>query len=414
MSPTRSKLPTRPRWLIIGAVLTISLIGASTATAAPGEIAADSAEVGSYAVFNEPAPGGVEPDFAVQDSLIELIEGTPTGETIYGSTFSFSQTPVAEALRDAQERGAHVRLAIDGGTDDAGNEAQNILKAAGLDQLVYCSGPNDSTSCIGTVGGINHNKTFAFSHTGDKAGALWVSSQNLTGYQGRLYNNAVVHYGRPGLYQAFEKHMAHMLAQDKDNDYYNSDTGSYVEPDGEVAIYQSPRADSSGGIEPEAKTDTIAELLSTVEYEEGCRIDVTQAYFTGTRTSIHDHLIRLGAAGCDVRIVYGAHLSNATYDYLHGKPGITMRGFFDATDPAKHVTIHSKIFTIHALVEGKHQDVVLSGSHNVNRPALRMNDEILLVTRQADIAADFDANFEHMWTSAVCVNAGDVVCTIDS
>lgn len=413
MSLTKSILPVPVALLITGVVMALNLAAVPGATAAPGTSAVNNADSGSYAVFNEPAPGGVERDFAVQDSLIELIEDTPAGETIYGSTFSFSQTPVAEALRDAQARGAHVRLAIDGGTDEADNEAQNILKDADLDELVYCSGPNDSTSCIGTVGGINHNKTFAFSKSGDKVGALWVSSQNLTGYQGQLYNNAVVHYGRPGLYEAFEKHMGHMLAQDKDNDYYNSDAGSYEEPDGEVAIHMSPRADSSGGIEPEAETDTIAELLSTVTYEEGCRIDVTQAYFTGTRTAIHDHLIRLGEAGCDVRIVYGHALSSATYDYLHGKTGIKMRGFFDATDPENHVTIHSKIFTIHAQVDGEHQDVVLSGSHNVNRPALRMNDEILLVTRQKAIADDFDANFEHLWKNAVCTNAEDIVCTID-
>ena len=366
-------------------------------------------------MFNEPAPGGGERDFAVQDSLIELIEDTASGETIYDSMFSFSQTPVAEALSDAQARGVHVRLAIDGQTDDPDNAAQNILKDADLDELVYCSGANDSTSCIGTVGGINHNKMFAFSQSGDRSDVVWVASQNLTNFQGLLYNNAVVHFGRPGLYQAFEKHMGHMLAQDKDNDYYNSDAGSYIEPDGEVEVHMSPRADSSGGTEPEAETDTIAELLSTVEFEQGCRIDVTQAYFTGTRTAIHDELIRLGAAGCDVRIVYGDSLSQATYDYLHGNPGVTMRGFYDGSDPDNYVTIHSKIFTIHALVDGKHQDLVLSGSHNVNQPALRLNDEILLVTRQADIAEAFDDNFAHLWENAVCTNAPEKMpCTIDA
>ena len=130
-----------------------------------------------------------------------------------------------------------------------------------MDELVYCDGPNDSTSCIGTVGGINHNKTFAFSNTGDMAGVL---------------------------------------------------LGVIAESD----RLSRWRADSSGGIEPEAKTDTISELLSTVEYEEGCRIDVTQAYFTRTRTLIHDHLIRLGAVGCDVRIVCGAHLGRQSAGWL--------------------------------------------------------------------------------------------------
>ena len=418
MAFQRRKLTVNRAVTAVVALLAVSLFGVAETASADEDAAAASKAAGAYTVFNHPEPGA--PDYRIQEHLAQLVEQAPKGATIYGSMFTFTQTPVAQALSDAQARGVHVRLAIDsqgdgGANADPANQAQQILQAADLDQLVYCEGANESSSCVAERGGINHNKLFMFSRTGSKENVVWVGSYNLTKTQGRLFNNAVVHYGRPDLYQAFERDLEHMLAQDKDNDYYNSDAGTFETADGQVAFALSPRADSSGGTEPEAATDTVAELLARVSYEEDCRVDVTQAQFTGPRIAVAEELKRIAGLGCSVRIVHGDGLTQYTYDALHGTPNVRLRGFYDGTDPDSPITIHSKIITIHAAVDGKHQDLALSGSHNLTGPALRMHDEVLLISKQPKITKAFDANFAMLWGSATCVNVpSDVVCSDDA
>lgn len=427
------------RQSIVGSVLALASAVALTAATLSGvptaQAESKAAEPGAYTVFNKPhveekdgKKVGVS-DYGIQDDLVGLIEDTPKGETIYGSMFSWTQAPVAEALRDAQKRGVHVKLAIDakGGTvnADPDNKAQQILKAADLDQLVYCQGSENEgtedevtwTSCVGNRGGINHNKLFTFSKTGDKVGAVWVASYNITGAQGYWWNNAVVNWGRPDLYDEFEGHMKHMLAQDRDNDYYNSDVGTYHSSDDQVSVYMSPRADSDGGTDTDAATDTVAQILSKMKTaEDGCRLDLTQAQMTGPRLPVTDEVIRIAKLGCQVRIAYGDGLSQYTMDHLQGVPNLKMRGFHDASDAndAHKITIHSKIIRMHGNIDGKHQDIVLTGSHNITRPALRLNDEILLETKQADVISDFDKNFDDVWAAAACVNVPDeIVCQHD-
>lgn len=398
-------------------LISVSLIGNRSAQAEPEKSATNQAASGTYTVFNQPGAGGVV-DTRIQDDLVKLIEQTPADETIHGSMFSWTQTPVAQALSDAQARGVHVKLAIDtdGGevNSDPNNKAQKILKAADLDQLVYCTGPNESTSCIGTTGGINHNKLFTFSKTGDKTDAVWVASYNLTTSQGYWWNNAVVSWGRADLYAGFETHMSHMLAQDKNNDYYGSSDGTFSTDDGQYAVYLSPRPDSDGGTDPDGSTDTINELLTTVQHEADCRIDVAEALFSGNRRSVADELARISKLGCTVRVIYGEAMNRNNLEAMHAAPDLKARGFYDLSNPDRLVTLHSKIMIIHAQVDGKHQDLVFTGSHNLTGPALRSNDEVLLKIKDPDVISDFDDNFSTLWDQARCENVPDeTVCQHD-
>lgn len=416
----RSRAGYRTRWVTLLSALSVGLVlSLFPSGPAAGQNSTATHGSGSYTMFNKPGVGG-KPDYRIESDLVHRIEHTPAGETIQGSMYHFRREPVAQALSDAQARGVHVRLALTGddyNTDPDTNPAYQILRAAGFDQLVYCGDSDgDSTACVSDRdGSINHEKLFMFSQTGDMSDAVWIGSYNINPTMNVWFNHATVLYGRSGLYHHFQRHMEHMLAQDKDDDYYNSDVGTYHTDDGKVSTYLSPRADSSGGTEAEGSTDTIAQRLKNIHtYEKGCRIDLAEHIFTSLRKPVAEELTRIAKMGCKVRIVYGPTLTQPIYDILHGQPGITMRGYYDARNEDKPVTIHSKYIRIRANYDGHHRDMVLTGSHNLSGPALRQHDEVLAAIEQPAVSRDYGANFGLLWRRATCNNVpDDIICHQD-
>lgn len=417
MTRARRRLLATLLALLASALLCTGTATAGSPRAAPPAGSAPHSDRGTYTVFNRPLVGG-EHDYRIESDLVQLIEGAPPGSTIYGSMYTWTRTPVAEALSEAQARGVHVRLAIDadgsgGATSDPDNPAQKILRNADLDQLVYCRGPGGSTACVSNrPNSINHNKLFMFSRTRDMTDAVWVASYNLTHPQGRMFNNAVVFYGDAGLYDEFEADMQNMLAQNKTNDYFGTPVGHYRNDDGSVTVFMSPRPDSSGGIDADPSTDEIARILDRIQtYEKGCEIDVAEPFFTGPRRAVADELVRIANLGCDVKIVHGPSMSPYTYNILHGVPGIDMKGYYDGTDPEAVISVHSKYIRIQANVGGEPSNIVLTGSQNLTGPALRMHDEVLVAVRKPAVAKAYLRNFQVLWNRATCVNVpDDVVC----
>lgn len=377
---------------------------------------------GSYAVFNTPGENG-ERDFAVEEHIIELIDGTPSGAEIHGSMFSWTRDTVAQALAAAQERGVEVSLAIDaegnnGSTNnDPDNEAIKTLKGAGLTELVFCTGDGDSdrqqTGCIADRDySINHNKLFAFSETGDMTNVVVSASQNMTNSQNNLFNNAVVIHGDAQLYAYFGTHFDNLLAQKKNNDYFNSDDGYFRTEDNSVTAYMFPRADSSGGTDVEAKSDTVNLVLGYINAQPSdCALDVVQAQFTSPRMAVADQLVRIAKLGCTVRVVYGS-MSDSVLSTLSGTENLEVKRFEDNSSGNENVvSVHSK----YLLFEGKYNEtadrqIVFTGSHNLTGPSLRNHDENLLKIENATTTGDFAENFETVWSRAKCESPETGAC----
>ncbi|TCP54313.1 phosphatidylserine/phosphatidylglycerophosphate/cardiolipin synthase-like enzyme [Tamaricihabitans halophyticus] len=387
--------------LLATLAVVIGLTGlAQTGQAQTGQAAANgTAAPGAYTVFN--MPSGDTPDTAIEEHIVQLVNEAPEGAEIHGAMYTWTRPQVAEALADAQQRGVQVRLAIDsegsgGSNAKPDNEAMAVLRDANFTELVFCSGSGSNSSCIGDGDGtINHNKNFTFSATGDKQNVVLVSSHNLTSSQTKSYNNAVVLHDDQDFYDKFVQHMGNLLAQDKDANYYeNSPVGQISSTASKATAHFSPRADSNGGTEPEASTDTVVDVLSTItEAEDGCSVDVAQAMFTGSRAPVADELIRIGKLGCTVRVLGGADLSDYIIDRLGGAENVTVRGRLDP--------LHSKYLVLHGNIDGTAgSSMVLAGSHNLTGPALRGHDETLLTLDNDGVVADFDGNFDTLWAQA--------------
>ncbi|MFT4263006.1 MAG: phospholipase D-like domain-containing protein [Nocardioides sp.] len=117
---------------------------------------------------------------AISDRLVELVDGTPAGETIEVVTYFIASRRVAEALRRAVERGVTLHL-ITAGDDRARSLAAGTRLAAFLDRRAATGTWALSTdhSARGT-GGITHQKTWRFSRTGDRRWVVVTGSYNAS------------------------------------------------------------------------------------------------------------------------------------------------------------------------------------------------------------------------------------------
>ena len=383
----------------------------STAAAGPATTAAD--PFPAYTRFNVPSEDATR-DRTIEDELVRLVDGVPSGSYIRGLMYSWSSPVVAEALARAAARGAVVRIVLDetgGGVNTrADNAAMQVLRSANLDDLVICGKTAGtvagSTACIGNKSNsINHNKVFTFSTSGTMKRVVFVSSQNLTFSQNNMFNSALIVHEDYDLYDHFTRYFNDMRAQRKNNDYFNSANGYYKSPNTGVTVYHSPRADS----------DTLANRLAEVNaYEPGCSVDVAHAMLTDARPQVASQLRRIGQMGCRVRVVYGSMGSN-TYATLRGQSNISLKKYHDAEASnydGRVVSVHSKNIIISGTFAGKPgRNVVFTGSHNITDPALTDHDETLVKIEHPTVWTDFHNNFETLWSRAKCVNPDNGSCT---
>ncbi|WP_086851464.1 phospholipase D-like domain-containing protein [Amycolatopsis kentuckyensis] len=384
----------------VGALL--ALAGSGVAHAASTPVAADAP--GMEAIFNNPPENG-DRDHSIETRLVQLANATPAGAEIHISLFSWTRPALAEAIKAAQARGVKVRIALDGAADDdPANTAMPILKSAGLTQLVFCGTGGIDTGCIahdGSPHSINHDKLWMFSETEGKKDVVVIGSYNLTTVQGNMFNNALLTHGDPDLYGFYLGHMQKMLAQKKNNNYFD-DAGYHKTLTTMVTSYLSPRADSKGGTSEEFATDTWAQLLKYItKYEAGCSLNVVQANIADSRTPVVTELVRIAKLGCKVRIVYD-DLGTAALAALKGKANVTLKKF-NTTANDREITVHSK----YMLYTGNYSEkagrqLVFTGSHNISGAALRDNDEILIKVENAGISAAYQDNFSTILARAKC------------
>jgi phosphatidylserine/phosphatidylglycerophosphate/cardiolipin synthase-like enzyme len=328
--------------------------------------------------------------------------------------FSWTSPVVADALARAAARGVVVRLVVDReGSDgvnlDPSNAAIQKLRAANLDDLVFCGTSSasvaGSSACIGNhSNSINHNKFFTFSTSGTMKRVVLISSQNLTYSQNNLFNNAVIVHGDYDLYDHFTRYFNLMRAEDKDNNFYAAPDGYYKSPNTGVTVYHSPRA--SG--------DTVANVLSYVtRYESGCSVEVAQASFTNARTAVANELLRIARLGCQVRIVHSG-MGDQVYSILRGSPNVQLKKYYDAESgnyDGRVVTVHSKYLIVKGNYNGTAgRTTVFTGSHNLTGPALRDHDETFVKIENPTVSADYRANFATLWSRAKCVNPDNGTC----
>ncbi len=385
----------------------LGLAVAVAATTVAGTAGPAGADVTTQAVFNNPLGTTAQRD-AIQDKLVELINGADAGSTIRMSWFYADDPTVPNALKAAAARGVGigVQVIFDHKMIDESMATYPLLTAAlGTDTskaswVMTCPA---NRGCLGnlplgSVNSIDHNKFALFSSTGGTPDVVFQSSANLhngrDGLQG--WNNALVLVGNDTIYTAYGKFFADEKAEKVDNSYYT--TGQPPVTSGNAKIHFFPRAATSGASEyDDPSTDTMETLLSHVTCTGSTGKTVVRVGMNiFSRSYLATDLWNLASAGCDVQVVENydpdsaGEVTSLTTLLKKSSTGGPKVAWFCSSDS---VWIHSKYVAVEGTYYGVvNRKIVWTGSANFSTNSLRQSDETVLQYEDAAIADAYVAN----------------------
>jgi phosphatidylserine/phosphatidylglycerophosphate/cardiolipin synthase-like enzyme len=364
--------------------------GTTTQALAPG--------VRQWVVFNDPTSTVRAEAYAITDKLIELIDGTPPGESIHITIHQLEANKIREALTRAKTRGAIVRAVVSGNvplTRDGVKTDAGLLQDALGGNFVYCSAPNNVLGCISArANSIMHTKFATFSYT-SAAGANTVifGSFNLTvNAADGQYNNAVIVSGDATTFSRFNLVFEDMFYRRRNNNYQQSANGSFSSSGAALSAWFQPRADSAGGTSEEESTDVVvSQALNDLSTSTtGCYLKIAQNMITNGRDPfLTKHVKRIrDDLRCSVQIIYNSMGSDAATT-------------LSTSSRRQLAGVHHKYFIMHGTLNGvANQTRVYTGSHNWSDDALRLNDEVLVRLTDPAVVNQFVAHFDALWCRA--------------
>lgn len=351
-------------------------------------------------VFNTPGFTG-KSSTIIEDKLIEMIRQSKSGSKIRGSLYVVrGRNELVKELVIASHRGVDVEMVFDGGTryriDEPGNSLYTLihggfeghpdgLRCASGECVKFCTGflgiPLSLTGvskenvlgmgCSGVV--VNHNKFFLFSelNTGDK-NVVAQTSANMTSGQLGHYNDLLIVKNDKVF---FEGLMGYWENLKKDNTAIFEKAYETVATDeGRLKAYFFPRSFSK---------DPVLSVLKKVSCKlPNSTIQASQSVFS--RSKVAKQMARLRSEGCKLRIITRddpKQFSPSKKVIQHiGDDLIVLPYQGKEVDAKSENSIHTKIILINASINNSSEKIpiVMTGSHNLDFPSLRTNDEILI------------------------------------
>jgi len=404
---------------------------AVVATATPARAA-----VTMETVFNIPT-GSVTQQHAIDNRVIELIQGAPSGSTIQVSMYYMATDAIPDALVAAHKRGANVQVLMDGKvwTETPPTQIAQYVKL----EVELGTEPSRSSyvqfcpigrGCIGGralngVSSINHNKFFLLSRTGTRQNVVVQSSANLRyGRDGTLaWNNAVIISGNDGLYNEYRSYFADLKNMRVNNNYYDSRRPAVY---GRAQSHFFPRAETAGA---SPYSDPSEDPIMTILNQVSCYGSTSVGVGDGTHRTIvrvamsilsrkylAKKLAALDNAGCYVDVVITLDPTDcgqvAAVKELGSEPAAVYNGvpvvYYEVDDA---VRVHSKYLAIEGKYEGvPDRKLVWTGSHNWSTNSLRQSDEALLRIEDAAVHDSFRSNFWKVRNAALHTHLkGDVL-----
>ncbi len=308
---------------------------------------------------------------SIPEKLIALIDSAQ--QSIHIASFEFNLTPVAEALIAAHERGVDVRWVTD---DEHGLEADEeddhgqfeMLEDAGVEVK------DDQRAAL------MHNKFWIFDgHT------VWTGSTNITKNGGFRNNNNVIVVQSTRVAEIYEREFQEM---------WNGEFG--------------PRSSSTLAEQFATVNGTPIQVLFAAEDEvmsvlvpiiAAAQSSIRFMAFSFTYNDLGAAVLAKANTGVDVMGVFEKRGSETEYSEL---PALYCAGVPVRQDGNKG-TFHHKVFIID-------EQMVVTGSLNFSNNADESNDENVLIVTNADVAAQYLAEFERRWAEAEDPDPEDMAC----
>jgi hypothetical protein len=315
-----------------------------------------------------------------------MFDAAPKGSKIMITIFSWADQPSADALRAADARGVTVQLIMwNGRTSSVMPEfakALNDGKTPGS-YFKVCKEACLGSTASGSAKGIHHSKVLTFSQVNLPGGKV---AKNITsiGTGNFSVSNAASSFNVwrivPNNAKMYNEASAYIAKMRSDKDQRTSKAKKVAL--GDTAMYLYPQKSY--------KPDLQLDLLNATSCKGAKKtIRVAQYMWTLGRKPIADRLAVLKKAGCDVKVILNndTDLLNASVLKVLLKAKIPV---YNAHRVGK-VHTHAKDFYISALVGGKQQNIVVSGSLNMTRGSLNANDEAGYKINSATAFAEYNA-----------------------
>ncbi|THJ01424.1 hypothetical protein E7Z54_11205 [Nocardioides sp.] len=364
-------------------------------------------------------------DVHIRNEMIRLIDDTPAPAAgadpviIRGAFLAIREPAVVDALKRAHDRGVTVRFTFTYDTPQLGDKSfyrafggrrcGEFKPLGGSSPLYSPDDDGDGTLSEGRWGcnsdhtsGIAHTKAMTFSKTKDPEGVVrpwvvWTGSHNAAQSHGGSggYNNSMTSYNDQALYGDHENYDGLGVYNILRQMYNNADEpiGAPRRLKGWVDYYVPDERGTVNGLSaniiasPEAQTDFIVGRLNLWQPNGNCEVRVQQAVFR--RAEIAEKLVQMSNAGCRVWVMAGTYTPSIV-DILKRAAG--------AMSIREMPRVHDKSF----LVQGNRKSggsvsyQVYAGSHNLNVPSLRQNDEFfVMLTPEGDTHPVYNAYNAH-------------------
>lgn len=324
----------------------------------------------------------------LEESLIAFIErAAGPGDTLHVSIYEMHHKPIAEALKDAQRRGAVVKIVLHYRNDRASEESEHVLRDVGLWSQVYKR----------TNVNISHNKFVVHLHD-DVPLALWTGSANFSFNAFYLQTNQAVVLEDPTLVDAYEQYW--QIIKDDPEKGITSNGLAPARP--RIADLMGTVNPNLGNTKvlfsPVSTTDVLDEAITLVS-------NAQSAVFISAPFGIRDPLAAAVNALPDNILTYGLtnNTAVATLRQLRtntrrlivpSKLETWMGRAWDAKAFGAH-KVHSKLIVVDPW--GANPKVMV-GSANFSKASCRDNDEnTLLVSGDRRLAAILATEFIRMF-----------------
>ncbi|THV43533.1 phospholipase D-like domain-containing protein [Glycomyces buryatensis] len=359
---------------VLGAALVAALLPAASAQAAGGT---GCVQLKGFTVCRTSPGGGT--DTSIVSEVARQIDKTGKGDTVRAAVYQWTLDrpvrPVADAMVAAKKRGADVKAVVGqlGGNPGLNNPVINLFKRNGI-AVHQCRGgclPNGS----GSAKGPDHNRFFLIERDGNPTVA--VTSFNFTRFHATQAHNLAAVHGDGELYDFYTGYW---------NRLYDKSWGGWRDAD---------KSASGNGtyawVFPRSADPVASQLRQVTGCSSGDRVWVAHANFQSNRPAVRDQLGRVKRLGCDVKVV--------VLDKDTNNPG----WIADATgrkNVRTHDSLRDKFFMIDAEFNGKHREMVYTGTHNLHGNAMKNADDNLLRIGNRAVVDVYSDYYQRLWREA--------------
>lgn len=398
-------------------------VGSSTAPGSLAQVAQRRTKKGwvpdKGAKFNVPRVGG-EPQFRLEQQVIDAINRAKPRSFIKMAMFSFDRTQVSDALIAARKRNVRVQVIVNGHelpraqqmlANRLGPRYKRVkyIDETGAKQWKTVERKNFFYQCRASCrgdGDVQHSKFVLFTRTGQARNVVMLGSLNmkLNGSYNQfndlltLNNKAGLHRALDGIFEEMKQDRA------RKNSYRKLRIGKRFQ----LEVMPFPRLRATPRTEWTPARDPIIKLLAPVK----CRRAKTNSGRTIIRVNMHawdeergrliaNRFRDLYQQGCDVRIMVGFAGGKVRRVFAaptsRGLMPVRSTGFDTDYDGEIDLYSHTKIITINGNYDGRRdRKVVVTGSSNFQHGG-QYGDELIFRAYHPGLYRQYADNWGYVW-----------------